>query len=370
MTLHEPQEGNGATVEEEKEEKQLESFSSEVAVEENDTPAASTQKDHAATHKRRRRLASSSLSSSFKHNFPMIPFFAGIRQRQRWGDHQVHPHVNWGDIFFDLFYVAAAYNLGNALREDPTPRGVLYLCGCFWPLMLTWQLKLRYDSRYTTAVDDLWHRLYDVAELVPTATAVLYIRPVAILSRPELYIDMFALSASFTAGLVLSTGRHLEIMICQRLLPENQQPPSVVVAKKKELPHEGDDTTHYDTNNDGPGLYPEAFAAAKRDVIVNLVAIGFMAAATIYAGLQYYGNNSNDNKNDLTSTYASSSNTTTTSLNESHRFLASATGSDSYSTNGDSDIPIWLLLAGSLVNIAWFGFCLATMTFGTFDYKS
>ena len=28
-------------------------------------------------------------------------------QRQRWGDTQVLPHVNWGDIFFDLFYVVS-----------------------------------------------------------------------------------------------------------------------------------------------------------------------------------------------------------------------------------------------------------------------
>ena len=32
-------------------------------------------------------------------------------QRQRWKDGQTLPHVNWGDLFFDLFYVAAAYNL-------------------------------------------------------------------------------------------------------------------------------------------------------------------------------------------------------------------------------------------------------------------
>ena len=32
-------------------------------------------------------------------------------QRQRWCDDQILPHVNWGDLFFDLFYVGAAYNL-------------------------------------------------------------------------------------------------------------------------------------------------------------------------------------------------------------------------------------------------------------------
>jgi hypothetical protein len=32
-------------------------------------------------------------------------------QRQRWDEEQILPHVNWGDLFFDLFYVGAAINL-------------------------------------------------------------------------------------------------------------------------------------------------------------------------------------------------------------------------------------------------------------------
>ena len=44
-----------------------------------------------------------------------VPFYAPPLQRQRWGDDHVLPHVDWGDIFFDLFYVAAAYNLGGLL---------------------------------------------------------------------------------------------------------------------------------------------------------------------------------------------------------------------------------------------------------------
>lgn len=36
-----------------------------------------------------------------------FPFFTKPVQRQRWGDTQIHPHTNWGDTFFDLFYVSA-----------------------------------------------------------------------------------------------------------------------------------------------------------------------------------------------------------------------------------------------------------------------
>lgn len=29
------------------------------------------------------------------------------KQRLHWGDDHVLPHVNWGDLFFDLFYVVS-----------------------------------------------------------------------------------------------------------------------------------------------------------------------------------------------------------------------------------------------------------------------
>ena len=41
----------------------------------------------------------------------MPPFYSPPVQRQRYGDDKVLPHVGWGDLFFDLFYVGAAYNL-------------------------------------------------------------------------------------------------------------------------------------------------------------------------------------------------------------------------------------------------------------------
>ena len=55
------------------------------------------------------------------------------RQMQKWNEKQHLPHVNWGDLFFDLFYVAAAYNLGALLKADPTPRGLLYFFALFLP---------------------------------------------------------------------------------------------------------------------------------------------------------------------------------------------------------------------------------------------
>lgn len=37
-----------------------------------------------------------------------MPWYTPPIQRQRWGEEQLAPHTDWGDIFFDLFYVASA----------------------------------------------------------------------------------------------------------------------------------------------------------------------------------------------------------------------------------------------------------------------
>ena len=36
-----------------------------------------------------------------------LPWYAHPIQRQRWNEDHVLPHVDWGDLFFDLFYVGA-----------------------------------------------------------------------------------------------------------------------------------------------------------------------------------------------------------------------------------------------------------------------
>lgn len=47
----------------------------------------------------------------------VLHMYAPPRQRQEWGQRQVLPRVNWGDLFFDLFYVAAAYNVSTKKKS-------------------------------------------------------------------------------------------------------------------------------------------------------------------------------------------------------------------------------------------------------------
>ena len=56
-------------------------------------------------------LDANELDNEDEKHHGSTPFYLPPVQMQRWGDDQILPHVNWGDLFFDLFYVGAAFNL-------------------------------------------------------------------------------------------------------------------------------------------------------------------------------------------------------------------------------------------------------------------
>eukprot|EP00571_Detonula_confervacea_P011661 CAMPEP_0172312424 /NCGR_PEP_ID=MMETSP1058-20130122/17467_1 /TAXON_ID=83371 /ORGANISM="Detonula confervacea, Strain CCMP 353" /LENGTH=407 /DNA_ID=CAMNT_0013025873 /DNA_START=13 /DNA_END=1232 /DNA_ORIENTATION=+ len=117
----------------------------------------------------------------------MLPWYAAPVQRQRWGEDQSLPHVNWGDLFFDLFYVAAAYNLGGLLisgmNAEEWLRGIIYYVGAFGPLWSTWEISMFYESRYTSV--DYAHRLFEVVRYLFVSTAVMHVKSVELLGDPK-----------------------------------------------------------------------------------------------------------------------------------------------------------------------------------------
>jgi hypothetical protein len=248
-------------------------------------------------------------SASHNEVSPSLPLYAPPRQRQRWGDAQVAPHTNWGDIFFDLFYVAAAYNLGTVLAADPTLTGLLYTAGLFLPIQTLWSFKLVHDSRFYHH-DDLFHRCYEIALLLALATAVLHIKPVAILSHPTQSLDMFVYCMGVGVAYLLAQGRLIEVMICQRY-------------------------------GNAPHLYPEAYQSSRNDVFMYLGNGASFVVAAVYTAWQYYHHNDNEMQVDKAAT---------SGLHQ--RFLADATDGESIygETQPSSDhVAIWVLLAGTLV---------------------
>jgi Bacterial low temperature requirement A protein (LtrA) len=251
------------------------------------------------------------------HEEGPLVFFAPPRQRQRWGETQVAPHTNWGDIFFDLFYVAAAYNLGNVLAAEPSPTGLLYTAGLFFPIQNLWGYKTFYDSRFYV-LDDVWHRGYEITLLLALATVVLHIKPVAVLSHPTQTMDMFVYCVGLCVAYFLALGRLIEIMICQRYVSAS--------ANSKET-----------------GLHPEAYHAARKDLWSFSGAGFFYVAAAIYTGIQYFEHRS---------------------MSE-YRSLAASTIDSSVDYNKPNEmdnVAIWLFLGGVFINLVGSAFFKMTAT--------
>ena len=142
-----------------------------------------------------------------------IPWYCPPVQRQRWGDDHVLPHINWGDIFFDLFYVAAAYNLGvlliSAMNKEDWPRGVVYFIGIFGPLYQTWECDVYYNSRFT--VVDHFHRIFDVIRFLCVAAIVLHIKSFQLLSDSTSF-ETFALMLSVLLESLMELALHFEVL--------------------------------------------------------------------------------------------------------------------------------------------------------------
>jgi hypothetical protein len=55
------------------------------------------------------------------HQSLRVPWYCPPLQRQYWDDDQVLPHINWGDMFYDLFYVAAGKCKNAMWKMSPSP---------------------------------------------------------------------------------------------------------------------------------------------------------------------------------------------------------------------------------------------------------
>ena len=141
----------------------------------------------------------------------LVQLYSPPMQRQRWGETQVLPRVNWGDLFFDLFYVAATYNVSNIIIQQPDAEGILYATGTFLPLMGFWTEKVFYDGRFAVREDDVFHRLYTAAQLCVLGLAVLHTRPVDIMSNSAENSSMFIFSLCLVLERILAIGLYVEL---------------------------------------------------------------------------------------------------------------------------------------------------------------
>ena len=246
---------------------------------------------------------------------------------------------------FTVFRVfpTAAYNLGTLIRSDTSSTGILYFVGLFYPIMLVWNTKMYYDSRFCIRHDDIFHKLYEFAVLIALGTAVLYIRPVPILRNPN-NIDLFVYTLCTTVCHTLAIGRIIEVLM----------------------------------NVEGQ---PSAKTSAKRDLKYYSLSLIFYLAATIFSGIatDSVGSNGSQSSTIKDSEYNSTSSSYGGYQNETkgddydgdHRQLAGASSStytDSDPVSYDprqQDITVWLLLAGSLSFQVMVGLMVFSLPKGT-----
>ena len=187
--------------------------------------------------------------------------------------------------------------------------------------------KTFYDARFFTH-DDLLHRGLEILNLCFLATAVVHIRPVQILQQTTKYADMFGLALGLALSNFFTMMRYIEVWLWV----------------------EGG---------------PEAKMEAKRSIAIKLVPFSCCLAAAILAGLDFYRADGDYYKSD-SSTYSNETDGYSNKTDEEHlRFLADAAAEASPYPTQTNDIPIWLLLGGSLFwNLAFVAYVVCFLPGG------
>ena len=200
---------------------------------------------------------------------PFSPISSKIRwwlppeQRQRWGDSNILPSSSTlGQIFFDLFYVAGAINLGTLLKESRSNQGILYFIIAGLSIMMIWFDKMRFDARFVTpASKDVFHRILEVLQIGFVATSLSRIRETQVMSDSCQHTDMLEFCGSLFASFMITIFRYLEVIWFEI----------------------GD---------------PGAKVAALIDIKWKLAPTLFFLAATIDSSLSYFGNQETCQRND------------------------------------------------------------------------
>ncbi|CAJ1964795.1 unnamed protein product [Cylindrotheca closterium] len=141
-----------------------------------------------------------------------VPHYAPPMQRVFYGKPQVLPHVNWGDLFFDLFFVAAAYNLGSllisSLNDTDWLRGTVYFVGIFGALFQTWYSDLAFSSRYTV-LDQVHHLIWGL-KFFSVAGAMVFITPISLMADAHSFETIGFIAAILFEALI-SMGLTIEV---------------------------------------------------------------------------------------------------------------------------------------------------------------
>jgi hypothetical protein len=136
----------------------------------------------------------------------------------KWGEEQHHPQTQWADLFFDLVFVGACFNLGVLLKYNVSAEGCTAFLLMYLTLSGTWKDCTEYSGRIG-AGQDAAHSLLQLLQILSVALAAIHVRSFEQLFRARDSYLAFGLSlamAAFSATKLLLYGEYSWCVLVNR----------------------------------------------------------------------------------------------------------------------------------------------------------
>ena len=146
-------------------------------------------------------------------------FYKPIRQRHKWGEKQEIPETDTIGLYYDLFFVGVAYNLGHMVKDEKASSvSILYLIGLYLPCSYIWYNKMIFNARFEQK-GCLYRRVLFLIDVLLIATATLHIDTLETLRNTE-NVHMFAYCIAVTLTMPVNCISYLEIYFYKNISPE------------------------------------------------------------------------------------------------------------------------------------------------------
>lgn len=211
-----------------------------------------------------------------------LVFYRAPKLRQFWGDEQEELE-SWKELYFDLIYVAMAFNLGKVLEEliddgEDDFLSIIYFLAQFLPMYIAWFIRVSYLSRYST--NSYFHGLVDIIYALLLSYMALFIGKRTELQEflvEDAKVDAEK-SIGFNTGLGYSTT--LIILLCEAMF---RQMEVALVVKKYGIREDLDEGLK---KRQRTALFTTAKANELRNfVILICAALSVIGAVTSNEGL-------------------------------------------------------------------------------------
>jgi len=234
-------------------------------------------------------------------------------QRQLWGKAYLALHVGWNALFFDLFFVAAAYNLGNllmsGLHRNDVGRTLIYVAAIFGGLYEMFLRASLYEAQFTAV--DYTHRFIELLRVFLLSMVVAHIKSIEVMRDPA-YMESFALTLFFFLEALVQAALELELYF-------------FAIGDKVSIQNQ----------------------SKRRLLTQSLPILTCYLAACVVAGMQHYGTMSGAEDENHGSDNTTEEDMATTT-EEHHRFLSSG-GSEFTHKWNIADVPLLLIFAAVVV---------------------